>query len=597
MKQFYISSMFILLTCSLHGQDKKEDKKETKKMPTLEAVYDFEKQIYTTDELKPVHKQPVILKIININKIANNVEIISSDVKINDDFLDAKEEQVKSIIEDTQPVEEVKPSLVNVDLDVNVPQEFRETGDAKINETIKRLRKKILEKNNEIIGQNNEVAKKNTDVETLNKQKLELKTKLDNDLIGLDDDDPQKKQFNDAYLQKSKEIDDNIKKLKSEIEDNKTKIESTKKIVAKDEIELTSISDDVNKFENHMVKLTQIYNEYVRNLKDINRINSAYNSYIDYIINPNLTYDQYTNDAKVICAILDDEKRKEYYSEINDFDEQYSKFMEHYNLILNDGVFYKIAGEDESYSKLVKAKFDLMKKDVEAIYKKVNITELRKKLNNAEIINNVLSQKKSYIVVSNPIQPLEDYLEFKVKIKQSRDLGSSILKNVDKDFTYMEYVRKGVRWDVSVGTVFDFGIKDQEFEVKDLGNSEYEIIENNTSSYTPTVAGLLHTSFRTNSMFAFGFSLGVSVNVTDLNFNSFFPGVSLLIGKREKIVFTAGPAFKKVKQIKSIYENDRILSQPIQVEDITSDQFKIGWFFGISYNLTNKQKSKIKTLK
>lgn len=596
MKQFYISSIVILLTCSLHGQEKKETKKETKKMPTLEAVYDFEKQTYITDELKPIHKQPVILKIININKIANNVEIISSDVKINDDFLDAKEEQVRSIIEDTQPVEEIKPNIVNVDLDVNIPQETKAASNPEINKKIKKLRTKIIEGNNNISELNNIVKDKVLEIESIVKQKLELKTKLDNDLIDLNDE-AKKTELNNNYSKQNTALDAKKTKLDSEINISKASIDKTKKEVENFETELNSISNDMHMFENQMVKLTQIYNDYVRNLKDINRINSAYNNYIDYIINPNLTYEQYTNDAKIICAILDSEKRNDYYAEINDFDEQYSKFMEQYNLIINDGVFHKMAVEDESYSKLVKAKYDLMKKDVEAIYKKVNITELRKKLNNAEIINNVLSLKKSYEVVSNPIQPLEDYLEFKVKIKQNRELGSSILKNVDKDFTYMEYVRRGVRWDVSVGTVFDFGIKNQEFEVKDLGNSQYEIIENNTSSYTPTVAGLLHTSFRTNSMFAFGFSLGVSVNVTDLNFNSFFPGVSLLIGKREKIVFTAGPAFKKVKQIKSIYENDRILSQPIQVEDITSEQFKIGWFFGISYNLTNKQKSKIKTLK
>ena len=35
---------------------------------TLVAEYDFEKQVYNNNELKPKHKQPVALKIININK-------------------------------------------------------------------------------------------------------------------------------------------------------------------------------------------------------------------------------------------------------------------------------------------------------------------------------------------------------------------------------------------------------------------------------------------------------------------------------------------------------------------------------------------------
>ena len=123
---------------------------------------------------------------------------------------------------------------------------------------------------------------------------------------------------------------------------------------------------------------------------------------------------------------------------------------------------------------------------------------------------------------------------------------------------------------------------------------KFEIIENNNSNYTPTIAGIIHTSFRSNSMFAFGLSLGVSINVTELNFNSFFPGVSLLIGKREKMVFTVGPAFKRVNQLKSIYKDAMILDEKIQLTELTSPQFKIGYFFGITYNLTSKQKSKIK---
>ncbi|MBL0013616.1 MAG: hypothetical protein IPP30_07635 [Flavobacterium sp.] len=238
-----------------------------------------------------------------------------------------------------------------------------------------------------------------------------------------------------------------------------------------------------------------------------------------------------------------------------------------------------------------------MKKDVEVTYSKVDITDLRKRLNNVEIIDSVLSTEKAFTIVSDPVQPLEDYVEFKVKIKQSRSLGSSMIRENDRDFTYMEYVRNGVRWDVSVGPVFDFGIKNQEYEIQKTDDNKYKIIENNSSQFTPTVAGMLHTSFRTNNMFAFGFTLGVSINVTDLNFNSFFPGVSLLIGKREKIVFTVGPAFKKVNQIKEIYKDNRIVDEQIQVTDLTSEQYKIGFFFGLSYNLTSKQKSRVKTLK
>lgn len=47
-------------------------------------------------------------------------------------------------------------------------------------------------------------------------------------------------------------------------------------------------------------------------------------------------------------------------------------------------------------------------------------------------------------MVSNPVQLYRDYIEFKVKIKQNNELGSSVIKENDKDYTYMEYVRQGI---------------------------------------------------------------------------------------------------------------------------------------------------------
>lgn len=71
-------------------------------------------------------------------------------------------------------------------------------------------------------------------------------------------------------------------------------------------------------------------------------------------------------------------------------------------------------------------------------------------------------------MVSNPVQLYRDYIEFKVKIKQNNELGSSVIKENDKDYTYIEYVRQGVRWDLSVGPLCDFGIKIKNTKYKRL---------------------------------------------------------------------------------------------------------------------------------
>jgi hypothetical protein len=515
--------------------------------PTLVVEYDFQTGTYTTGKLKPKHNQPVVLKIININKFANLVEITNNDVKISN-HLEPDEVEVKDALDNNKPSEVITTKT----LDTEIPK--------------------------------SRIIVENTTKEA-NKIKKDLTTKL-NDIKAL------KLNYSNKSLQESKDTIAFQNKIEG--------FEFAENVIQK---QLDVFGNLTENFTKRTQKSLENYNTIQNCLIDINKINAAYDSYIDFVINPNLNKNQYNPDLSKTWVILDKEKRANYQSYIKTYEKAYQAFKTEYSDTFNGDLFYEIAKKDKIYADLVKLKFDNIKTEVESTNTIVNTSELRKKLSNVELIDHVLGQENAFEVVSNPIQPLEDYIEFKVKITPNKDLGNSIIKQqVPKDFTYTEYVKGGVRWDFSAGTVFDFGIKNQQYEVKEGLSTDstpkptYKIVENNTSQYTPTIAGLLHTSFRSNSMFAFGFSLGASIDLTSLNLNSFFPGISLLIGKKEKTIFTIGPAFKKVKQIKSIYDTNTTYDTSIQVTDITSEQFKIGWFVGISYNLTSKQKSKIKVV-
>jgi hypothetical protein len=552
------------------------------RLPTLEAIYDFKTQKYITNELKPRHKQPVVLKIININKFANTVEILSSDIRVKDSFLDPDVIVVSPILKEDKPAE---PINVPASTDLKVQDSKENFGDEKIKnnlDEIKRLKIQI-EKNNLQKTQKQNLFETNLNlISRSNADKIELaKTPIES--------------LNQENKDQIANLDKTINKAIKDNLECRNAIDSLEIVINNDTQTLNEYNGTLGKFKNQTNPLIKKYTRFYELLVGINRINAAYNSYIQFVINPNLTCEHYNNN-KSICKILEEDRRNEYQRFIKDFDENYSEFIKQYNEVFNDNLFYEIVAKDPIYGNLVKLKFENMKKEVETLYNVVNVTELRKKLNNIEILDKILSEEDAYTVTSDPIQPLEDYVEFKVKIKQNNIMGNSVITQIPKNFSYIEYARGGARWDFSVGTVFDFGIKNQEFEIKPdaIKPSTYQIIANNKSQYTPTIAGLLHTSFRSNSMFAFGFSLGASIDLTSLNLNSFFPGISLMIGKREKIIFTAGPSFKKVKQLKEIYETNKDYSGEMQVENVTTPQFKIGGFFGISYNLTNSQKSKIK---
>jgi hypothetical protein len=563
------------------GQKKVDGKKNTYKLPTLKAIYDFKTQTYITDALKPKHKQPVVLKITNINKFANTVEILANDIRVKDNFLDPDEIAVSTILKEDKPTEPIKnPTLP--DLKIQDPKGFDDKKGTDNDGEINRLQSKIdgntsrKEAQQVLFDQNEKLILEKSS------RKLEL-DKLPKESLTLEDNS------------EIARLDSIIKKAEVDKVNNRKEIELLESLINKDYILLNEFNGTLGKFKNKIDPLVQKYTNLHELLVGINKINAAYNSYIQFIINPNLSSEHY-NKNKSICKILDEARRNEYYAYITAFDNNYSAFIKQYHETFNDNLFYNITTKDPAYGNMVKYKFDNIKNEVETLYNLVSVSELRKKLNNIEILDKILSEEDAFTVTSDPVQALEDYVEFKIKIKQNNILGNSIIAQVPKTFTYIEYARGGVRWDFSVGTVFDFGIKNQEYEIKPITSSpsSFQIISNNKTQYTPTIAGLLHTSFRSNNMFAFGFSLGASIDLTSLNLNSFFPGISLLIGKREKIIFTAGPSFKKVKQLKEIYQTDTTYSGTIQAEDVTSPQFKIGGFFGISYNLTNSQKAKIK---
>lgn len=579
------------------------------KQPTLVAEYDYEKQIYITDELRPKHKQPVVLKITNINKLPNNVIITENDVKIKDEFLDTDLEAAKTILAQTKPAEAITSETAS--MQVEAPANLVTESDKKTvqnKNNIETLQTNINAKKSELQSIKNESEQKNTellnletDLATLaNSKRVESSNATPdvNRIAGFDADIATKTALMPSIKIAINNLNNRANELYLEIE--------------RQEIKLMRNNDNLKNFKLYLNKINEKYNDIQMNLVNINRINSSYSNYINFIIIPTLTKFQYSIYASKICSILNLEKRNDYYGYITDFERVYAQFNQQYNAFFNSDVYYEVIHLDQNaaYSKLVKLNLENLKKEVERINSVVNTTELRTKLHNVEIFNNVLSSDKAFTVYSNPIQSFQDYLEFKVKITQNKNLGTSILKENDKEFTYTEYVRKSVRWDFSVGTVFDFGIKNQEYEIKSkpatalipattttpeipATEATNQIIENTSSEYTPTIAGLLHTSFRSNSMFAFGLSLGASIDVTKLNFNSFFPGVSLLIGKKQKLIFTVGPAFKRVSQLKAIYTTYTDYVEQLQTENVTSMQFKTGWFAAISWNLTNQQKSKI----
>jgi hypothetical protein len=264
---------------------------------------------------------------------------------------------------------------------------------------------------------------------------------------------------------------------------------------------------------------------------------------------------------------------------------------------------YKIMDKLEEAPKAnLRSNYQQIKNEVDNIKMAYDKIDLSTKLLKVESIHIILRDGKAFETASAPIQPFEDYVTFEVDIKSRNTIQMSEYVDNSK-FTYMEYTRGGVRFDFSTGVVFNFGGNNNEYEIKDViavedgaNVNKKEIVLTSKNDFTPMLAGMFHTSFRRSGMWAIGLTLGASLNVETFQLNSLFPGVSILIGKKQKFILTAGPSFRQVDVLKDNYETDTLypIGDFSDTSQLTSKQFKIGGFFGITYNLTQKQRGKFK---
>lgn len=579
MKIKIILFLMLIMSVKSFAQGKKEEQM---------IIYDFAKGKYEKYDIKPKRGKPVSLKIKNINPFFYEITIKSED---------------KSI------------SYQNTDLDLakKTLDEIQQNNYYKMQESFVFAEENVtflaLNNNTKSDNEKNSLLKKYAEKEKLALELSELQIKVQN-------------------LEKKKNSKDSLE-VKKQILNSDTLISINKVKTIENNNEIIRIvtnSKDKNLLKYHINKkieqLNEIYNTYIKNAREIIKLNQNYNNYIDKVISPELNYEMYGN-------IIKNQENAELRKKCNNLDKASAEcdsltkfnhsiestfFLNKQNLDYAYGVFkvYPISYQAvisetndfisflnySNINSLENSDFikSVLAKDIERIQKSIRIADdvvqkinLSKKLNQVEILDRVFRNVQSFEYVSAPLQGEEDYIEFDVTVKSKRNFNDTYSVNNDKSFKYFEYLTGGIRFDFSIGTVFDFGTIDKNYTID--ANNKIQRLDNN--KYNPTIAGIFHASRRNTSDFALGFSLGTSFN-TDFSFNSVFPGISLLMGKRNKFILTAGPSFRLVNELKANYSEGMQMNNTIADEDLLTKNFKIGGFIGISYNLTPKQKDTLK---
>lgn len=158
-------------------------------------------------------------------------------------------------------------------------------------------------------------------------------------------------------------------------------------------------------------------------------------------------------------------------------------------------------------------------------------------------------------------------------------------------YTYNIYVRGGLKIDIS-GGLFITSLFDKEYETKDVavivnGTNETQklIYEKNKGNYDFGFGSMLNSSLRGGSWVRPSLSIG-ALFTANQKFQ-ILSGLGLILGKEERIILHAGLSMGTVSEISNQFKTDGSTSYNLGTSGQvpTSDKFKFGHFFGLTYNL------------
>ncbi|MFB3386713.1 hypothetical protein [Flavobacterium sp. LAR06] len=556
---------------------------------TQTVVYDFKTKEYTKSMVHPRVREPLVFKIENINRLAYDVSIKSKDVAIVDEnFKEEIDNTLKKKESETTTSEPITPKIITETklASTALISTAKTTNSPSIIQEITTLKTAIQTNTTELIK-----------LQTANQQKIDSIKNSTLSLENLKDDAKAIDPKNNKII-----IEQEIISIQNRLKINQLKIDALQgENIAKTN-EIISKTYATDAVERTFSEFSKIYTEVLDGAQSIRIIEENYHTFYQLALNPLLKcegYEKLSNDPKFILYQL-----PQYRSQINDFNKTITNFNNFYNQAINNWRIFDDIEAPEAKEN-IRIKYQSYKEEIDKIKASIDALDLPSKLRKVEAIHAVLKEKEAYQISSSPIQPLEDYVTFDVTIK-NRDQSKLAEYDDNREFTYLEYTRGGVRFDFSTGIVFNFignndkyGLVDVNVDTNGDGKEDTamkKIVVTENNQFTPALAGMFHTSFRSCGIWAFGLTLGASVNVETFELNSLFPGVSLLIGKKQKFIISAGPAFRQVDELKANYREDGIYSPSDFTDEtlLTAKQFKVGFFCGITYNLTQKQREKFK---
>lgn len=230
--------------------------------------------------------------------------------------------------------------------------------------------------------------------------------------------------------------------------------------------------------------------------------------------------------------------------------------------------------------------------EIENVKKKVDEYKYAELFLSIRTLYSELLNENNYFIISDPVQAKHDIINYTVKITPKKDIESMIAFQ-SREFSTEVRIKGGIKIDFSTGLAIS-GLYDRTYSTDISSNDTTKsiIIQNNNYNFgNLSLAALMHISKRTTCFIKPGLTFGLGLNSTDLKDAQIFTGLSGILGTQERFIATIGATIANVDYLNSEFSlNKEVSTAIIEKNGITEKTNRIGFFVGLSYNLTNKKK-------
>lgn len=146
------------------------------------------------------------------------------------------------------------------------------------------------------------------------------------------------------------------------------------------------------------------------------------------------------------------------------------------------------------------------------------------------------------------------------------------------------WIQGGIKIDFSTGIFFSSLVNREYINQPNYIQDSlvgYYLIPSDKHPLAYGLSAYIHTYIRSGRSVNMSLSLGLGID-QNTQFKV-MPGLSLILGKKERFIISGGASIGKIKDIAFSTSSNQLFRQ--KIEPIYTESYKMGWYLGISYNL------------